>query len=346
MDLSGVTRDVVVPVRVDPTGRAGPTKNQARGPRWRRSSHGRYVPSHLDPSRVDQRVVEAAAALQDDWGGVTGWAALAWMGGTWFGGVPWGGGPALPVTLAMGGNRWIRPQSGIATSEERLAPDDLFDVDGVRVTTAVRSACFEMRYAKRVRDGAVTLSMACFSDIVSIDEVAAYAATIPGWTGIPKAREAIPLAVENAWSPREVEMAHVWVLDAELPQPRHNVPVFDLDGNFLGTPDLIDPVAGVVGEYDGALHLAASRRLKDVEREELFRAHGLECVTMVSGDLPDPGAFIRRLAAGYERAAETPSSRRRWTLDQPTWWVDTTTVAARRALAEPLRARLLRYRAA
>jgi hypothetical protein len=346
MDLSGVTRDVVVPVRVDPTGRNGPTRNQARGPHWRASSHGFYVAAGVDRARVDQRVVEAAAALQEDWGGVTGWAALAWSGASWFDGTPWGGGTPRLVTLAVGGNRWTRPQETFETSEERLAPHDLLVVDGVRLTTAARSVCFEMRYAKTERDAAISLSMACFDDVVSLDEAAAYAATIPGWTGIPKARDALGLAVENAWSPREVAMAHVWMLDADLPRPLHNVPVFGPGGRFLGTPDLIDPAAGVAGDYDGTLHLAGERRSKDVVRTELFRAHGLECVTMLAGDFPDPSTFVRRLHAAYDRAADVPESRRLWTIERPDWWIDTTTVDARRSLTASQRARLLRYRAA
>lgn len=344
MDLSGVSRGVVIPVRVDPSGRSGPTKNQARGPGWRRTSRGLYVRADVDPEPVDQRVVEAAAALPDDWGGVTGWAGLAWAKAAWFDGTPWGGGSAQPVTLAVGGNRWCRPQAGFAVSEERLAWADLIVVDGVRLTTAVRSVCFEMRYAKDERDAAITLSMACYDDVVSIDEVAAYAATIPGWTGIPRCRKGIALGVENAWSPREVGMGHVWQLDAELGPVLHNVPVFSPDGVLLGTPDVIDPVAAVAGDYDGALHLAGKQRSTDVEREDLFRSHGLEHVTMLGGDVADPTRFIGRLRTAYDRAAHIPPSRRRWTIEPPPWWVDTTTVAARRALPAHLRARLLRYR--
>lgn len=346
MDLSGVRRRVVVPVRVDPTGRTGPTKYQARTVGWRRSSHALYVPSSVDATSADQRVVEAAAALQEDYGGVTGWAALAWLRARWFDGTPWGGGPARQVTLAVGGNRWTRPQQTFETSEERLAPRDLVVVDGVRITTAVRSVCFEMRYAKDERDAAITLSMACFDDVVSIAEAEAYAAKLNGWTGIPKCRAALPLARENAWSPQEMVMAHVWALDAQLPWPLHNMPVFDLDGTFLGTPDLVDPATGVYGEYDGALHLAGARRTKDVVRGDLLRAHGLEGVIMMAGDRQDPAGFIARLREAYDRAADLPASRRRWTLDRPTWWVDTTSVAARRALTPAQRARLLRYRAA
>lgn len=346
MDLSGVTRNVVLPVRVDPSGLSGPTPDQARGPKWRTSTRGYFVRSAVDATNPEQRAVEAAAALQEDWGGVTGWAGLHWEGASWFDGTPWGGGPPRPVTLAVGGNRWIREQQYFATSEERLAPDDLIVVDGLRVTTAVRSVCYEMRYAKDERDAAITLSMACYDDVVSIDEVAAYASTLNGWTGIPRCRGAIPLAGENFWSPREPGMAHVWWLDAELPRPAANVPVFDLEGRFLGTPDLIDPAAGVVGQYNGAPHLAGDRYAKDVAKDDQYRAHGLECVTMVAGDVRNPSGFIARLLAAYDRAGDTPDARKLWTVERPPWWVDTTTVAARRALTEVQRTRLLRYRAA
>jgi hypothetical protein len=346
MDLSGVARPVVVPVRTDPEGKTGPTPDAARGSRWRRSGRGLYVRADVDPSTVDQRVVEAAAVLPMDWGGVTGWAALGWAGATWFDGTPWGGGRTRPVTLAIGGNRAIRPQPGIATSEERLAPGDLVMVDGLRTTSAVRSVCFEMRYARDVRDAVISLDMACFNDQVSIDEVVTYGLGLNGWTGMPMFREACGLANENAWSPTEVDMRLVWGLDAGCPWPSCNLPVFGPSGELLGVPDLIDPVRGVYGEYDGSLHLLGAQRGKDVAREAKFRAHGLEGATMLSGDRHDASGFISRLHEAYERSAAQPESRRRWTLEQPSWWRDTSTVAVRRALDDYWRARLLAHRVA
>lgn len=349
MDLSGVTRPVVTPVRPEPTGLTGPTPEQARGARWRRTGRGWYVPADVDGTAAHQRIVEAAAVLPDDWGGVTGWAALAWMGGRWFDGTPWGGGPVRPVTLAVGGNRAIRPKPAysIETSEERLAPHDHVVVDGVRLTTAARSVCFEMRYARNVWDAVTHLDMACFNDLVSIEEVAAYAEFLNGWTGIPQCRAAIPLASENAWSPREVGMRQVWARDGSRPPPLCNAPIFALSGRLLGTPDLVDPEAGVVGEYDGGVHFLDGRRSpRDLDREETFRSHGLELATMLADDHRDPSRFERRLEAAFERARSRPPEARRWTLEPPTGWIDTSTVAARRALGPDLRARLLRHRAA
>ena len=135
-------------------------------------------------------------------------------------------------------------------------------------------------------------------------------------------------------------------MDAGLPRGLCNRPVFDRSGRHLGTPDLVDPVAGVVGEYDGALHFTGRQRATDLRREADYRSVGLEYVTMVGADRHDPSAFVRRLHAAYARAPRTPESVRAWTLEPPPWWVSTATVAARRRLDERQRTGFLRYRRA
>ncbi|WP_344147353.1 hypothetical protein [Nocardioides koreensis] len=284
-----------------------------------------------------------AAALLPSYGGVTGWGALRWSGGHWFDGLTDGGRTLLPVTLAAGGN--IRERPGVRICEEGLNPKDLCELDGLRITTAVRSVCYEMRYAASDRLAVVALDMATFSDLVSIDELWAYALAHAAWTGIPRCRRAAGLADENSWSPRETLLRLVWELDAGLRRPLCNVPIFDESGRHIGTPDLFDPQAGVAGEYDGALHLLGAQRARDLRREEKFRNHGLEYVTMLAGDQADPAGLVARLLATFDRASAIPASRKRWTLTPPPWWVDTTTVLARRELTEAQRLRLLRNRA-
>lgn len=136
-------------------------------------------------------------------------------------------------------------------------------------------------------------------------------------TGAPLAREAVALAVDESRSPRESWLRLVWTLVAGLPPPLVNQPVHDLQGRLIGTPDLFDPVAGLVGEYDGEVHRSAVQHRKDVRREEGFRAHGLAYVEVVQGDSRAEAA--ERIRAARERALFRPAERRTWTLRRPAW---------------------------
>jgi hypothetical protein len=332
----------VAPVRIDPSGVTGPTPGQARGAAWRRTSQGLYVPSDVDGDRVQQRILEAAAVLPPG-AGVTGWAALCWLGGRWFAGTAAGGRSRLAVPLASCAQD-IRNQAGIKVCQERLNPEELMVVDGLWLTCPERSVCFEMRHARSDRLAVMQADMAAYSDIVSLAELGLYLSTRNATTGLPRARRALPLADENSWSPMEALMRLIWQIDAGLPRPLTNRPVFDRRGRHLGTPDLIDPVAGVVGEYDGAHHLEGTQRHRDVQRESGFRSVGLEYVTMLAADHRDPHDFILRLHATYRRAVYAAPADRRWTLELPTGWLDLSTVDDRRKLDDHQRRRLLRGR--
>jgi len=327
---------------VDPSGCVGPTRMQARGPHWRRTSRGFYVPADVDNALPEQRIVEASTVLPSA-GAITGWAALRWAGGVWFDGLTADGRSRRPVTVVTS-TFDIRPQRGIAVSQERLDPRELTSVDGLVVTEPVRSLSFEMRYASSFREAIVCFDMAAYSDLVSIDEMVTYATGHPGWTGIPQMRKALLWVDENSWSPREVTMRLIWVLDAGFPKPLCNHPVFDRFGTLLGIPDLLDPEAGVVGEYDGSLHLEGRQRRRDREREEAFRRVGLEYFTMLRGDAGDRQAMVARMEEARGRASWAAEAKRAWTTDLPPWWTPTFTVEQRRALDQGARERLLRIR--
>lgn len=329
---------LVCPVGVDRSGATGPTPRQARGQRWRRVSHGRYVPSWVDAGDVDQRIVEAASILPAH-GAVTGWAALRWSG------VGWYDDATKPVPLVVPDHH-LAPQAGLLISEEQLAPKDLALVEGLRFTTLPRAVCFEMRSAPDLRSAVRHLDLAAAADLVSLGEAWAYAVSrLSGWTGVDQCRRAIQLADENVWSPMETEMRLMWVIDLGMGLVRCNHPVFDLDGNFVATPDLIDLESGVVGEYDGSLHLIRRRRDRDITREAALRRLGLEYVTMTAADRPDPAGFLRRTLEARRRA-RTIRGPRRWTVEPPAWWTPTVTVAQRRGLTEEQRRRWLPGRGA
>ena len=315
---------VTWPVRVDPTGAAGPTRHDTTTARWRRSSRGLFVPADvvLTPA---QRVAEAAAALTSDRVAVTGWAALCWRGSRWATGVRRDG-ILRPVDL-VAESQVLRPPSGTRLCQERTDPSAEV-VDGLRLVSSASAVCFAMRYADSLAEAVEVLDMAYRADLVSPTEVAAWLAAHPVRRGIPRARAAWRLGDENAWSPQETHARLAWERVTGT-RPLTNRPVFDLDGRHLGTPDLIDPATGVCGEYDGDHHLTREQRRRDLAREQRMLEHGLQPFVVVGGDLG--AAFSSRLTSALSRAARTPGPRR-WTLDLPDWWVDTSTVEQRRAL--------------
>lgn len=301
------------------------------------------MPAYVDGDVPEQRIVEAAAVLPPT-SAVTGWAALRWLGATWFDGRTPDGGSLVPVTLAAID---IRAPANAVLSEEGLPLEEIEVVDGLPVVRPMWATAFEMRYAVSAREGAVVFAMAASADLVSIQEYDLLVPQLSGRTGIPRMRDARPLLTENAWSPWEVRMANIWVLEAELDPPLFNQPLFDrATGRHIGTPDLLDVEAGLVGQYDGAVHATGVQRRRDRDRDEVYRRYGLETITMMQGDAGNRALVADRILRARARARFEPPGGRAWTTAAPEWWTPTWTVAQRRALSVDERDRLLRHRRA
>lgn len=331
---------IVLPVRPDADGKFGPTPDQARGPYWRRSSRGLYVPASVNGAALEQRIVEAAAGTHER-AAVSGWAALAWQGVDWLD----GSGPdraPLPIPLALGHQRSAKPRAGVVLCEDWLFDDDVVEYDGLPITAAARSVSYEVRRALSLLRAVQLIDMAAAADLVSLDELRIHAARIHGRPGTRMLRAALALADENVWSPQETTLRLEWRRPAHQGEPQLicNRPIFDLHGQHLFTPDVFDAEWAVAGEYNGAVHESDAVHRRDLDREELFARHHVQVVTMVNGDRRDPRRFHRRREAAYGRASKQPR-KRTWTLTPPPWWLDTTTVAARRALSPADRQRWL-----
>ena len=247
------------------------------------------------------------------------------MGARWFDGTTDG---VTHRDVDLVARRHIAAQPGWVVRQEFLHPAEILVVDGVPLTSHVRSVNYEMRYAGGLGDAVVALDMACYSDLVSISEVAAYISALGPVTGIQQARDAAAEADENSWSPRETKMRGVWTRRAGLPRPLCNTPVFTLDGVHVGTPDLISPQLGLLGLYNGADHLTLVGASADEKQESAYRDLGLKVVTMLASDWTDLDDFSGRLQAAARRARPRGGL---WTVRPPLWWTPTTTVSRRRA---------------
>jgi hypothetical protein len=312
--------DLVAPVPVDPGGRVGPTPAEARGPHWRRTTPGLFVPSWVRDDVPEQRILEQAARLPVADSGVTAWAACRMHGAAFFDGLSHGGRARMPVPLALGAKAQLRPWPGSRLLRARLTWEEVQVVAGVSCTVPRRALFDAMRTASTLDEAVVAMDMMAAAEIVSITQMREYAGTHPAWTGVPQVRKALDLADEASRSPAETRMRLIWVRDAQLPPPLVNQPIWTRHGQLLGIADLLDPLSGTVGEFDGADHREAARHTRDVAREQAMREVGLEYFTVTGNDLSHPHRVVARMHGARARAQWLADDVREWTTVPPPGW--------------------------
>jgi hypothetical protein len=300
--LAPAVSGLVLPVPVDPTGRTGPTRGQAQGLAWRRTSPGLYVPSSTARS-AEQRIVQQGARLTS--GAVTGWAALRLLGGGYFDGLDRDGSTELAVPVAAGGDR-IRSSPEVSVVRSKVDERDVVIRHGVRCLLPHPALFDEMRRTGDKRDAVVAADMAAAARLVTIAGMRTYADTRAGDRDLWLVLHALALAVDDSWSPMESRLRLIWVLDAGWERPLCNRGVLDASGRLIGHPDLMDPRRGVIGEFNGADHRHWERHRRDVDREDKFRRVGLECFTVVGGDIDDVPLVLERMAAARARSGVLP----------------------------------------
>jgi hypothetical protein len=299
---------LVLPVPVDPTGRDGPTKAQAGGPRWRRVALNRYVPVTVGAT-PEQSIAEAATNLPSD-GAVTGWGALRLAGAAYFDGAC--GRASAPVMLAAGPRRGRRCRAGVTWSYEPFGDDEVVHLRGVPCLHPRRALFDELRRLPTWREAVVAMDMAAAAQVTSVDRVGRYLDTHRGFRRSSLVATVLARSSERSRSPKESELRLAWVHDAGLPEPLVNSGLYDADGRFVAVPDLLDEEAGLVVEYDGEEHRSIRRHHADVHREDRCRRVGLEYCTVTAPDLHDLPRLVERLRATRARARFAPPGARRW----------------------------------
>ena len=202
-----------------------------------------------------------------------------------------------------------------------LASEELDDVAGIPVVNPCRALFDELRRPPHDRGAVVAGDMALAAGVVLLDEIAEYTRLRASWRRASWAARALEHVSERSRSPQETRLRLLWTLDARLPPPLVNQPVFTLQGDFVCMADLFDPDAGLVVEYDGAEHRRTRRHARDVARTERIRDVGLETTAVTGLDIDNRRLVVHRLLAARARAAFLPEDRRRWTLEEPADWV-------------------------
>lgn len=285
---------------------AGVSKHVPSGPRYRRTSPARYVPSDVDLN-PDPRIAEAVAHMPPG-SALGGWAAAYVMGARTLDGRD-AARRLEPVVMCVPAALHRGPAPGVRYVREVLEPHELVDVGGTTFVGPVRTAGDLARWAPTLSDAVVALDAMLLSDVVDEAALARATAALPGRRGAKQARRALRLARPGARSPGETRLRLVYVLEAGggdgvLVNPR----VHERFGRFLGIPDLLDVEAGLALEYDGAQwtdsdreagHRDRAQHREDNVREETFERSGL---IVARADGTDVTRFRRELVGRLQRA--------------------------------------------
>lgn len=299
--------DLVTPVGIDPGGNTGPTKGQSRGPYWRRTTPGRYVPSGTKRC-VEQRILEQSMMLPAG-GAISGWAAMRLHGAAFCDGLDKDGASDLRVPLLIPPHLDLRAGIGSVRHRALLDRQDVTVVVGIPVVTAVRATFDAARWCADPREAVVALDIALAAGLCTRAELAVYLRRHAGARGVAAVRRALALSNPRTLSPAESRLRLIWVLDAKLPEPRCNWPVADLTGRRIGRPDILCEQLAVAGEFDGRDHRNARNHRVDVGKEDAYRNAGLEIFHVVGTELDDRELIVARMHNAVSRARQADRPR-------------------------------------
>jgi hypothetical protein len=206
----------------------------------------------------------------------------------------------------------MRQQRGIVLDRSTILDADLTQRHGVMVTSAARS-CLDVARRLGVEEGLVATDAALQAGATTSAELSEAVGRLAGIRGVPLARLVVALADEGAESAPESRLRYVWIVEAGLPRPLVNPDVLTPNGLFVARTDLLDPDAGIAGEYDGSVHRELDRHTADNVREEDIEDLGLQVVRATSIDLwPQRRRLVRRLQTKHGRGLARDRSRDRW----------------------------------
>lgn len=230
------------------------TRGILRGPRFQQLGVDVFAAAGV-PSNLANRSRGIALTLNGS-GVLSGYSAAELLGS---GCVP--GDPSVEVTIPGGD---FRERPGLAVHRDLLADDEVTAVEGVAVTTPLRTAWDLARWLPTVEA------------VVAVDALARVGgfdhARCCGFRNrYPRARwrrrvpGVIDLSDPRAESPMETRSRLVLVLRG-LPRPELQFAVYDTAGVFVARLDMAYPRLRLAMEYDGRGHLKQWQQQADAHR--------------------------------------------------------------------------------
>jgi very-short-patch-repair endonuclease len=241
---------------------AGLTDRQLEGDQWRQVFRTVWV--HGDVPDTREMRLTAAKLMIPEAGVLCGLTAA------WVLGVDVRRLDDLDVHVGFPKGKRIRKRPGLEVCQETLAAEDSRLVDGVAVTTPIRTAFDCLRWLRHP-EGIVVADGLTHAQLVDLDELRWYFASKTRLRNLRIGERLLALVEAKTESPMETRLRLV-MLDGGLPRPEAQWNVFTDSGVFVGRLDLAYPEHRVAVEYDGAFHW--EQRREDDRRRTALRALG------------------------------------------------------------------------
>ena len=271
---------------------AGLSRHALRGPEWRNIFQTVWAHCETEETREFRF---AAARLVLPSRAVTWGLTAAWLYGAdvrreddfdVFAGMPKGG--------------RVRSREGLVVSQETLQPRDIWTIDGVQLTSPVRTVFDSLRLLRGdmrliVADALTHLGR------TDVEEVRRYFAGQRRLRNLRVGAALVDQIEPKSESPMETRL-RIGLVAAGLPQPVAQWVLRDHLDRFVARLDLAYPEQKVAVEYDGAWHW--ERRREDDRRRDAARALGWIVIVVSADDLfGSPERLYAQVAAALRSRA-------------------------------------------
>ena len=167
-------------------------------------------------------------------------------------------------------------QSAVRVREATFGPEDVIEIDGIRVTTERRPA---MDLARRLRRPMALAALDAFTHrgLVTVEQLRADLDGVYRFPGVKQARELIALTEPLTESPGE-SWLRLRVIDAGFPRPEPQISICDRGGREVSRIDLGYRERRLGLEYDGLVYHddPEARRHDEMRRARLRSRFGWE----------------------------------------------------------------------
>jgi very-short-patch-repair endonuclease len=189
----------------------------------------------------------------------------------------------------------VRAPRGMRIVRSPLPPGDYQHSSILLLTTPVRTA-FDVARGRDLVTAVAGIDAMLAARLVSTEEVAAFAASRPGWPRRSQVDRVLLLSDPRAESPQETRLRLVLV-GGGLPRPVSQFEVRDRANRFVARLDLAYPGHRLGVEYDGDQHRTRAGFRNDLRRLNELRACGWTVLRFTATDLHDPDRVVAMVKA-------------------------------------------------